>query len=112
MTWKALEAADLLSRDRIEARVVNVSSVKPLDEAAISDAAARFPLLVTVEEHSIIGGLGSAVAECITGLIRAPRLLRLGVRDRFGESGLADELLALHRLTGPQIAEDVREAIK
>ena len=112
MTWKALEAAELLAADRIEARVINVSTIKPLDEAAVRDAAARFPLLVTVEEHSIIGGLGSAVAECVSGLRGAPPLLRLGVRDQFGESGLADELLALHRLTGPLIAEDVRNALE
>ena len=65
---------------------------------------------MTVEEHSIIGGLGSAVAES-PAEGRTP-LLRLGVRDQFGESGLADELLALHRLTGPLIAEDVRKALR
>ncbi len=114
MVWKALDAAELLARDRIEARVVNVSTIKPLDEAAVRDAAGRFPLIVTVEEHSIIGGLGGAVAECISDpqtVGPRPGLLRLGVRDRFGESGLADELLALHRLTGSQIAEDVRQAL-
>ena len=112
MTWKALDAAEQLAHHRIEARVVNVSTIKPLDEEAIRSAAARFPLLVTVEEHSIIGGLGSAVAECVSGLRGAPPLLRLGVRDKFGESGLADELLTLHRLTRPLIAEDVRKALE
>jgi len=112
MTWKALDAAELLAVDRIEARVINVSTIKPPDEAVVEDAATRYPLLVTVEEHSVIGGLGSAVAEYVSGLRGAPRLLRLGVHDQFGESGLADELLALHRLAGPLIAEDVRKALE
>jgi len=112
MVWKALDAADLLAKERIEARVINVSTIKPLDEAAVREAAGRVALLVSVEEHSIIGGLGSAIAECISAVDHTPRLLRLGVRDEFGESGLADELLELHRLTGPRIAEDVRGALR
>ncbi len=112
MVWKALDAADLLAKERIEARVINVSTIKPLDEAAVREAAGRAALLVSVEEHSIIGGLGSAVAECISEIGHAPSLLRLGVRDKFGESGLADELLGLHRLTSPRIAEDVRSALR
>jgi transketolase len=116
MSWKALDAAELLARDRIEARVVNVSTIKPLDEAAVRQAAQGVALLVSVEEHSIIGGLGSAIAECASGLALSgvptpPPLLRLGVRDAFGESGLADELLEKHRLTGALIAEDVRSAL-
>jgi transketolase len=75
-----------------------VSTIKPLDEALIKDAAARAALIVTVEEHSIIGGLGSAVAECLAETRPAAPLLRLGVRDCFGESGLADELLEKHGL--------------
>lgn len=112
MVWKALEAADLLAKERIEARVINVSTIKPLDEAAVREAAGHVALLVSVEEHSIIGGLGSAIAECVSGIAGSPRLLRLGVRDEFGESGLADELLDLHRLTGPHIAEDVHNALR
>jgi transketolase len=111
MVCKSLEAAELLSRDHIEARVVNVSTIKPLDEAAVRDAAASAGLLVTVEEHSIIGGLGSAVAEVVSAVPASPPLLRLGVRDVFGESGLADELLEKHRLTPSLIAEDVRGAL-
>jgi transketolase len=116
MVWKALDAAEQLAKDGIEAQIVNVSTIKPLDEAAVKEAAAKVPLLVSVEEHSIIGGLGSAIAECISGYALGgnaapPPLLRLGVRDQFGESGLADELLEKHRLTGPLIAEDVRNAL-
>ena len=111
MVWKALDAAESLATDRIEAKVVGVSTIKPLDERAVRDAADTVGLLVSIEEHSIIGGLGGAIAECISGIPDAPPLLRLGVRDVFGESGLADELLAKHRLTGKLIAEDIRSAL-
>ncbi len=111
MVCKALDAAELLARDRIEARVINISTIKPLDEAVVQKAASEAGLLVSVEEHSVIGGLGSAVAECVSGIANAPPLLRLGVRDAFGESGLADELLEKHRLTGQLIAADVRRAL-
>jgi transketolase len=111
MVYKALDAAELLAQDRIEARVVNVSTIKPLDEAVIQKAANETGLLVSVEEHSVIGGLGGAVAECVSGIADAPPLLRLGVQDAFGESGLADELLEKHRLTPQLIADDVRRAL-
>jgi transketolase len=95
---KALAAAEALAQDGVEAGVVNVSTIKPLDEALIKEAAAQAALVVTVEEHSIIGGLGSAVAECLAETRPAAPLLRLGVRDCFGESGLADELMEKHGL--------------
>ena len=95
---KALAAAEALAQDGVEAGVVNVSTIKPLDEALIKEAAAQAALAVTVEEHSIIGGLGSAVAECLAETRPAAPLLRLGVRDCFGESGLADELMEKHGL--------------
>jgi transketolase len=100
MVAKALEAADLLAHDHIEARVVNVSTLKPLDAAGIRAAAAGMQRAFTVEEHSIIGGLGSAVAEVLTEgeAGETPPLRRLGVRDQFGESGLANELLEKHGL--------------
>ena len=96
----------------IRARVINVSTIKPLDEAAVLKAAHETGLMVSVEEHSILNGLGSAIAECLAGYGNLPRLVRLGVCDQFGESGLADELLARHRLTGALIAEDVRLLLK
>jgi len=116
MVWKALEAAELLAQQRIEARVINFSTIKPLDEAVVRQAAAEAALLVSVEEHSILGGLGGAVAEYLSGMAldglpTPPPLLRLGTRDVFGESGLADELLEKHRLVAPLIAEDIRGAL-
>lgn len=112
MVCKALEAAELLAHDRIEAQVINVSTIKPVDEEAVKAAASKAQLLISVEEHSIIGGLGSALAEVVSGIANSPRLLRLGVRDTFGESGLADQLLEKHRLTGKLIAEDIRQALR
>jgi transketolase len=117
MVWKALEAAELLARQRIEAKVINVSTIKPLDEAAVREAAMGAELLVSVEEHSIIGGLGGAIAEYLSGMALGgapapPPLLRLGTRDVFGESGMADELLDKYRLTAPLIAEDVQGALR
>ena len=111
MVCKALDAAELLARDGIGAKVVNVSTIKPLDEIAVRQTASEVALLASVEEHSIIGGLGSAIAECLSENANTPPVLRLGVRDVFGESGLADELLKKHRLTGKLIAEDIRRAL-
>jgi transketolase len=111
MVCKALDAADLLAGDGIQSSVTNVATIKPLDEAAVYQAAKDVALLVSVEEHSIIGGLGSALAECLADATSSPPLLCLGVRDQFGESGLADELLELHRLTGRLIADDIRAAL-
>ena len=116
MVWMALQAADLLAQKGVDATVINVSTIKPLDEAAVLAAARSVPLLVSVEEHSILGGLGGAIAEVLAGAALdgegAPApLLRLGTHDVFGESGLADELLEKHRLTGPAIAEDILSAL-
>ena len=79
MVWKAMEAAEALSRDHIEAKVVNISTIKPLDEAAVHAAAKDVALLVSVEEHSIVGGLGGALAESLSAIPDTPPLLRLGV---------------------------------
>ena len=107
MVWKSLEAAELLARQRVEARVINISTIKPLDPLEVLRATEGAALAVSVEEHSVIGGLGSAVAECISERAGAPRLLRLGVRDQFGESGLADELLEKHGLQPDGIAAQI-----
>ena len=111
MVAKALEAADLLARDHLEARVVNVSTIKPLQPGAILPEAAGVERAFTVEEHSILGGLGSAVAEILTEEGRVP-LTRLGVRDQFGESGLADELLDKHGLQPEGLHHSVIQALK
>jgi transketolase len=108
MVCKSLEAADLLVTDGIQARVVNVSTVKPLDGEAVAREALGLRKAFTVEEHSIIGGLGSAVAEVLAESDGpCVPLKRLGVRDVFGESGTADELLTKHGLQ----AQGIRDSI-
>jgi len=106
----ALQAAERLAGRQIEATVLNMSTIKPLDEEAVRRAMTSTPLVVTVEEHSIIGGLGSAVAEIMAEDGCGARLMRLGTRDVFGESGAADELLERYGLTAEAIAEALRHA--
>jgi len=105
MVQAALDAAAMLGKRGLEARVLNMSSLKPLDADAVREAADDCRLIVTVEEHSIIGGLGSAVAEVLAETGSVPPLLRIGTRDEFGESGTADELLLKYGLTPESIAE-------
>ena len=108
---KALEAAELLEGDHIQARVVNVATIKPLDRAGVLAQVADVQRAFTIEEHSILGGLGSAVAEILAEEAQVP-LTRLGVRDQFGESGLADELLEKHGLQPGGIYAGVLHALR
>jgi len=111
MVSVALQAAGLLEGRGVQADVLNMSTIKPLDRAAVVRAARGTPLVVTIEEHSIIGGLGSAVAEVMAEEGGGSRLVRLGTLDVFGESGTADELLEKHGLTAPSIAERTRREV-
>jgi transketolase len=114
MVAKALEAAERLARDHVAARVANVATIKPLSREAILAETGGVEWVFTVEEHSILGGLGSAVAEILAesrGGVTPP-LQRLGVRDVFGESGLADELLEKHGLQPGGIYAAVLEALR
>lgn len=104
MTAKALAAADILKGAGITARVINMSSIKPIDEETIIKAAAETGAIVTAEEHSVRGGLGSAVAEVVVKHAPVPMAM-IGVEDRFGESGKADDLLKVYGLTAAHIAE-------
>ncbi len=103
----ALEAADKLAEEGISAEVINVSTIKPLDEEKILQSVKKTGRIVTAEEHSIIGGLGSAVAECLCENYPAP-LFRIGIRDVFGQSGTMKELLHLYKLDGEGIFEQVK----
>ena len=109
MVAKALEAADSLAKQGLQARVINMASIKPLDRALVEQAGREARLVVTAEEHSIIGGLGSAVAEVLAEGDYAP-LLRIGTRDEFGQSASADELLDHYGLTGPKVAAQIADA--
>lgn len=104
----ALEAAERLSADGVSARVVNIHTIKPLDEELVVACARETGMIFTAEEHSVIGGLGSAVSECLCEKHPA-RVVRIGINDRFGQSGPAAELLAKYGLDADGIYEKVRE---
>jgi transketolase len=108
MVAKALEAAETLSKDNIEATVVNIASIKPLDTELIVSLAKNIGKVITAEEHSIIGGLGSAVAEVLSEEYPA-KLKRIGIKDVFGQSGTPDLLLKHYGLTPEAIVEAAKE---
>ena len=101
---EALVAAKQLREQGISARVVNMATIKPIDRECIEKAARETGAIVTAEEHNIIGGLGSAVAEVVCETCPVP-VLRVGVEDTFGQSGPAVELLKLYGLTAEHIVE-------
>lgn len=107
MVDAALEAYNILAEEGIKVKVLNIHTIKPIDEEAIIASARTTGLIVTAEEHSIIGGLGSAVAEVITSNHPVP-VIRVGVKDTFGESGKPQELLKAYGLT----ADDIVKALK
>ena len=111
MVHLALEAAETLAAEGIDARVVNIHTIKPLDKDIILKAAKETGAIVTAEEHSIIGGLGSAVAETVCEGCPVP-MLRVGVEDRFGKSGKVPPLLEEYGLTAANIADKVRAVVK
>ncbi len=110
MVHLALEAAEQLMAEGIDARVINIHTIKPLDKEIILKAAKETGAIVTAEEHSIIGGLGSAVAETICEGCPVP-MLRVGVEDRFGKSGKVPPLLEEYGLTAANIADKVRAIV-
>lgn len=110
MTSAALEAAEMLAAEGISATVLNMPTIKPIDEDAIVAAANATGAIVTCEEHSIIGGLGSAVAEVLAEKASA-RLVRIGVKDTFGESGKPADLLKKYGLTAVDIVAAAKQAI-
>lgn len=107
---EALKAAEKLASSGINATVVDMHTIKPLDKDLINEVAKRCGAIVTAEDHSIIGGLGGAVAEHLSSTSGAP-LERIGVQDRFGESGQADEMLELMCLNAHHIGLAAKKAI-
>jgi transketolase len=103
MTHKALEAAATLEKDGIDAEVIHVPTIKPIDHAVILASAEKTRHVITAEEGQINGGLGGAVAELL-GENLPTQMIRIGMNDRFGESGKPDELLKHFGLTGAHIA--------
>lgn len=110
MVAMALEAREILAKDGISARVVNIHTIKPLDNNIIVESAEKTGAIVTAEEHSIFGGLGSAVSEVIVSEKPVPVEL-IGVRDTFGESGTPNDLLQKYGLTTEKMVEAAKKAI-
>ena len=107
---EALEAAEMLKEEGIDAAVVNMATIKPLDNELVLEMAKKTGVIVTAEEHSVIGGLGSAVAEYLTEAYPVP-VLKVGVKDTFGRSGPAKELLSLFELDAKAIAAKAKQAV-
>ena len=110
MVQEAVKAAGVLAAEGISARVIDMHTVKPLDEALVLQAAKETGAIVTTEEHSVVGGLGSAVAEYLSSVYPVP-VVRHGVNDVFGRSGKANEVLEAYGLTAAGIVEKVHSAL-
>jgi transketolase len=111
MVQEALKAHDMLKEEGIDARVINIHTIKPIDRDIIIKAAKETKAIVTAEEHSVVGGLGSAVLEVLSD--QYPVLLkRVGIQDTFGESGKPKDLLKKYGLTAEEIVRQTKEIIK
>ncbi|WP_195265249.1 transketolase family protein [Clostridium sp. 1001275B_160808_H3] len=110
MVQRAIEASDKLKEEGINARVINISTIKPIDKELIIKAAKETKGIVTAEEHSIIGGLGATVSQVVTS--NHPTIVKtVGIKDTFGESGTPDELMKKYGLTSDEIIKAVKEII-
>ncbi|NFO47975.1 transketolase family protein [Clostridium botulinum] len=110
MVKLALEAKEELAKEGIDARVVNIHTIKPIDSELLIKAAKETGAVVTAEEHSIIGGLGSAVSEVLCEEMPVP-VLKVGIEDTFGESGKPEQLLKAYGLTTEKIVEKAKKAV-
>ncbi len=110
MVGIALEASELLAAEGIDARVINIHTIKPIDKALLCKAAEETGAIVTAEEHNVIGGLGSAVAEAVCEGAPVP-VIRVGMQDTYGHSGTVPALLEHYGLTPAAIAESAKRAI-
>ncbi|MEW6715405.1 MAG: transketolase family protein [Nitrospirota bacterium] len=107
----AKQAAEILGKEGIDTGVINMSTIKPLDENVLLSVAKQSKVIITAEEHSVIGGLGGAVCEFLSENCPVP-VRRIGINDSFGCSGNSDELLKLHGLTADNIVKTVKSALK
>lgn len=110
MVAEALAAREALAKDGISARVIDIHTIKPMDQDILVKAAKETKAIITAEEHNIVGGLGSAVAEVVAETVPV-KVLRVGVEDTFGESGKPAELLEKYELTAAKIVKKVKEAL-
>ncbi|MGL4568213.1 MAG: transketolase family protein [Fusobacteriaceae bacterium] len=111
MVEQALKASEILKNEGVSVRVLNVGTIKPLDGETILKAARETKFIVTAEEHSVIGGLGSAISEFL-GEVQPTLIKKLGIYDKFGQSGKGDELLKKYDLTAEKIVSMIRENLK
>jgi transketolase len=111
MVAEALQAADMLANDGIKVRVIDMHTIKPIDKDIIIKAAEETGAILTAEEHNIIGGLGSAVAEVLVESRPVP-MKRIGTRDTFGESGKPNELMKKYKLTAEDLSAAVKDILK
>ena len=109
--WRAFDAAEMLRRRNITARLISMHTVKPIDRNLIAAAALETAAIVTVEEHYLVGGLGSAVAEVLACGTQS-RLKMIGVNDQFASNGPYDDLLGLYGLRAEQIAATVEQFLQ
>ena len=110
MVNEALEAAKLLAAEGIEVSVINMHTIKPIDAACVTEYAQKCGNVVTVEEHSVIGGLGDAVADVLMGKVCC-KFKKIGVNDQYGQSGKAADVLREYGLTADQIAAKIKETL-
>lgn len=110
MVAEALAAREALAKEGISARVIDIHTIKPMDQDILVKAAKETKAIITAEEHNIVGGLGSAVAEVVAETVPV-KVLRVGVEDTFGESGKPAELLEKYELTAAKIVKKVKEAL-
>jgi transketolase len=107
MVYESIKTAEILDQNGISTKVINMHTIKPLDKEAITVAAKTSKLIVTIEEHSIIGGLGSAVSQHLVELKKSPRLQIIGLSDEYGNAGSYKDLLEQSDLTAHQLAKNI-----
>jgi transketolase len=111
LVWESIQAGELLAEQGIDAEIINIHTIKPLDEAAILTSAMKTRCVVTAEEHQIYGGLGDAVASLLARNLPLP-VEMVGVRDRFGESGTPEALMVKYGLKAQNVVEAAKSAIR
>jgi transketolase len=112
MVYQCIEVAKLLEKHNLSCKVINMHTIKPLDTDSVKLACEESSLIVSVEEHNVIGGLGSAIAEFKAFLSNTPKMLILGIKDSYSKGGSYDFLKKKHRLVPPLIVEDVLKNFK
>jgi len=111
MVCQSSEAASILEKEGISVRLINLHTIKPIDEEAIIKAAKETGAILTAEEHQVMGGMGSAVAEVVMENCPVP-MKRIGILDRFGQSGKPEELMREYGLTAENIVKEAKNLLK